>query len=373
MNFLTIGCLLLGFLLGEMGLGLFNAYTIGQLKPFIALALGWVGFIIGENLELATLRRMSPSLVILSLGQLAGTLVLTSWALYIYMAGNLGSGASYALLFALLAGVMATATDPITALARLGKKKLAAGPSHLLAQLTTIADVFTVMVFWGVISWSVTRMTLVTATGGITWHIILHPAIGLLLGMVLSFLITAKWEEREITLLFIAAVFLAAGAAVTLEVSPLIICAFASAFVMSVERSKKLIREAVHNLEKPVYVTFLVLCGALFSPAHLPAMAVPILIYVVARVVGKVAGTFIAARVAALGKGYDRLGLGLLSQAGLTVVLAVNIYLEVDRDLGLDLVALAVAGILINQVLGVFGMQLLESSLEVDGEEEEST
>ena len=34
MNRLVIGCLVLGFLLGENGLGLINYYTIEQLKPF---------------------------------------------------------------------------------------------------------------------------------------------------------------------------------------------------------------------------------------------------------------------------------------------------------------------------------------------------
>jgi len=158
MNFLTIGCLVLGYLLGESGLGLFNVYTLGHLKPFIAFALGWVGFIIGENLEISTLRRMSAKLLFLSFGQLAATFVLVAAALTWFLSGPGGWSMEAALVFALLAACTATATDPITASGAMEQDRRSAGLPHLLMQLATLADVLTALLFWIVLSYSVNHI-----------------------------------------------------------------------------------------------------------------------------------------------------------------------------------------------------------------------
>jgi hypothetical protein len=365
MNFLTIGCLALGYLLGESGLGLFNVYTLGHLKPFIALALGWVGFIIGENLEISTLKRMSARLLFLSFGQLTAAFVLTATALLWFLSGPANWPAETAMVFALLAACTATATDPITASTLLDRDRMAAGPSHLFMQLATISDVLTSLLFWIVLSYSVNHIGSGVPGGlGFMAELILHPALGLGLGLALSILITPERDQREVTVLFTAALFIAVGAGMALKVSPLIICMFASAFVMSVEKSKNVIREAVHQLELPVYVTFLILCGALFKPVLLGGLIWPLVIYVFVRAGGKAGGVFVAAKAMNLEPGTERLGLGLMSQAGLAVVLAVNIYFEVDVTIGLKLVALTTAGVLINQLTGIEGMRLLKPSLE---------
>ncbi len=371
MNFLTIGCLVLGYLLGESGLGLFNVYTLGHLKPFIAFALGWVGFIIGENLEIGTLRRMSAKLLFLSFGQLTAAFVLTATVLWWFLSGPGSWPVEAALVFSLLAACTATATDPITASAFLEKDRMAAGPSHLLMQLTTIADVLTSLLFWIVLSYSVNHIGSGVPGGfGFMFEVFLHPALGLGLGLALSILITPERDQKEVTVLLTAALFIAVGAGMALKISPLIVCMFASAFIMSVEKGKNVIREAVHQLEIPVYVTFLILCGALFKPALLGGLIWPLLIYVLARAAGKAGGIFVAAKAMDLEPGTEKLGLGLMSQAGLAVVLAVNIYFAVDVQLGLKLVALTTAGVLINQLTGIEGMKLLRPVLELEEEEE---
>jgi hypothetical protein len=369
MNFLTIGCLVLGYLLGESGLGLFNVYTLGHLKPFIAFALGWVGFIIGENLEISTIRRMSARLLFLSFGQLTATFVLTATALLWFLSGPESWPAETALVFSLLAACTATATDPITASALLDKERMAAGPSHLLMQLTTIADVLTSLLFWIVLSYSVNHIGSGVPGGyGFLVETLLHLALGLGLGLALSILITPERDQKEVTVLLSAAIFITVGIGMALKISPLIVCMFASAFIMSVEKGKHIIREAVHQLEMPIYVTFLVLCGALFKPLLLGELILPLIIYVLVRAVGKAGGIFVTAKAMNLEPGTEKLGLGLMSQAGLAVVLAVNIYFEVDVTLGLKLVALTTAGIIINQLTGIEGMKLLKPSLEKEDE-----
>ena len=371
MNFLTIGCLVLGYLLGESGLGLFNVYTLGHLKPFIAFALGWVGFIIGENLEVTTLRRMTTKLLFLSFGQLAATFVLVASALAWFLSGPAGWTTETALVFALLAACTATATDPITAAGAMDQDRKGVGLSHLLMQLATLADVLTALLFWVILSYSVNHIGSGVPGGyGFAVEALLHPMLGLGLGLALSLLITPERDQREVTVLFMAALFLAVGAGMALKISPLIVCMFASAFVMSVERGKTVIREVVHQLEMPIYVTFLIFCGALFKPVLLGDLVWPLIIYVAIRIVGKAGGIFVAAKAMDLEPGAERLGLGLMSQAGLAVVLAVNIHFAVDAQLGLKLVALTTAGVLINQLTGIEGMKLLKPMLEREDDSE---
>lgn len=366
MNFLTIGCLLLGFILGESGLGLIDRYTIGQLKPFIALALGWVGFILGENLEIGLLRKISPRLLSLTLGQLLTSFLFTSGGMWFFLTAAAGWESGPAVTFSILAGTMATATDPITTMAFLNRIGPEVKRKTILAQTATIADVFTAVLFWGVFSFSVARLGPGSGEhGSFLLTLLLNIGLGLILGIALSVIIHPDRDRREVSVILLGAVTLAGGAAFVVDVSPLIICLFAGAFVMTVSPVKSLINEQFHQLEKPIYAAFLILCGALFQPALLLVpMALPALfIYVTARAAGKIAGVSAVAYAQKMEKGTGILGLGLLSQAGLAVVLAVNIYLEIDVKTGLSLVALTTAGIIINQVLGWAGMKMLGKNL----------
>ena len=143
MNRLVIGCLVLGFLLGENGLGLINYYTIEQLKPFIALALGWVGFILGENLEIGLLRKISPRFFSLTLGQFLATFLITSGGMWLYLTAGSGWEGRAVAAFSILAGTLATETDPTATMASLRQIRPEAKHRTVLDQIATMADVFT--------------------------------------------------------------------------------------------------------------------------------------------------------------------------------------------------------------------------------------
>ncbi|MEE8590645.1 MAG: hypothetical protein V3T35_04895 [Spirochaetia bacterium] len=365
MNLLIIVCLLVGFLLGENVLGLVDAYTIEHLRPFIVLALGWMGFILGENLELNKIIRIPPVLFALTMGQLLGTFLLTSFAIGFYLAHIAGWDMASVTVFSLLAGCMATTTDPITTLGFLHRTRVGGHRSHLLVQMVIIGDVFTVLLFLGVLSYSITHLAAgAEGQGNLLINAVLHLGFGLILGLILSTIIKIDHDQREVTLMLIAAVTLAGGAEMAMGVSPLISCLFAGAFVMSASRAKQAISDIFHQLEKPIYVGFLILCGALFQPQRMGVLFLPLVIYVIVRAVGKLSGGFAISVSQGMENGTRMLGLGLLGQAGLAVVLAVNIYLEMDVEMGLSLVALTTAGILINQVLGLLGMRVFSQHLD---------
>ena len=73
--------LIVGFLIGPAGLGVVTEQATGQLLPFLALGLGWVGFQFGLQLDRENLRLFAASYHALAIGQAAITFALFfGWA-----------------------------------------------------------------------------------------------------------------------------------------------------------------------------------------------------------------------------------------------------------------------------------------------------
>lgn len=96
----------------------------------------------------------------------------------------------------------------------------------------------------------------------------------------------------EITLLMLGSICLASGMASFLKLSPIVVCFISGALIFNLPgRWKEQVRLALIRLERPVYLVFLVVAGALWSPGAWQGWVLLVL-FVVARLLGKVLGLF---------------------------------------------------------------------------------
>jgi multidrug transporter EmrE-like cation transporter len=152
----------------------------------------------------------------------------------------------------------------------------------------------------------------------------------------------------------------ASGAALQLQVSPLFVSVVMGAVVANFSADPQRVFKVLQNWEKPIYVVFLMLAGAIldFSTLWIAVLAVA---YALVRGGGKVLGNVAMVRVIPLDFSPPRrLGLGLIPQGGISLAMAISFVLTYGTlELGVRsaadlLFAVVVLGVILSELTGPF-------------------
>jgi Kef-type K+ transport system membrane component KefB len=129
--------------------------------------------------------------------------------------------------------------------------------------------------------------------------------------------------------------------------------------------SKDRIFNLLARLERPFYIVFLILAGAIWRPGSPWALPLAAL-YVCLRLVGKLGGGYLAARAATDGSRPPlSLGLGLISQGGMAVAMVMNYYQLSSTDLTSAVVTTVLLAVILNELISP---SLAKSVLRTAGE-----
>ncbi len=145
-----------------------------------------------------------------------------------------------------------------------------------------------------------------------------------------------------------------------MQLSPLFVAVVMGVVVANFSRDPQRAFQVLQRWEKPVYVVFLMLAGALltFSTVWVALLAVG---YALVRGVGKVLANLVMVRIIPLGFSPPRrFGLGLIPQGGISLAMAISGVLAYGglmvngRDAGDLLFAVVVIGVVISELIGPF-------------------
>jgi hypothetical protein len=165
-------------------------------------------------------------------------------------------------------------------------------------------------------------------------------------------------EELALFLLGIAA--FASGAALQLQLSPLFVSVTMGAVVANLSPDPQRVFRVLHEWEKPIYVVFLILAGALlsFSTIWILPLAGA---YALVRAGGKVLGNMAMVRLIPLPmETPKRFGLGLLPQGGISLAMAISGVLTYagvrlgELDAVGILFSVVVLGVILSELTGPF-------------------
>jgi hypothetical protein len=288
--------LLLGVVFRDPRVDVLDASVLHELEPFVEFGLGWVGFVVGLELDVRKLEHLPErtSTAVVLEGLLPFTLVgagalFATWAL-----GRSPLDATHA-RDALVLGACAAlsaATAPL-ALARGAGRKVA----HILDRIAQLDDVLALIVLlvlgaflrpvaaqgWTLpaTAWAFLTLGLGGVLGGLSWA-----------------LIRGARTEREELALTLGAVAFSAGVAGRLAMAPLVVCAIAGALLANLPRRRGAAasgHETLRIVERPVVLLLLVITGATapFESGRLWVLAGA---YLALRAVGKVLGVALARR-----------------------------------------------------------------------------
>jgi len=351
------GYIITGLFLGPSLLGLVTDPVLDDITPITDFALGLIGFSLGSELKWRFFRENWENFSLLFLGESLLTFLLVFLPTLLF---------SRNLALAIMLGILATASAPASVLSTLGEKNARGTFPRILTSMVALDSLFCIIIF------SVMTILLKVYYFGVGQNPVIWQYLGYELGLALlvGFLMgsTSIWilnnvdQERRRQVLLVAIILIAVGIPRQLNISYLLVTLIAGIMIVNLTPHYRKFFHSLHSIDTPVLVLFLTLAGARLELAALPQVGLLGLIYIAARMLGKILGSQLGAsacrylpgscaRIDPATRRY--LGLALTPQAGVAVGLA----LLAEQELPLPddvLVTVILGAIIFFQIIGPF-------------------
>jgi Kef-type K+ transport system membrane component KefB len=348
------GYLIIGLIAGPYCLKLLSLEVIEQFSIIPEIALGFIAFSIGAEFKLSYLKRVGKSPVIIAFAEAFGAVLVVDFVLIV--TGN-------DVAFSLVLGAIAAATAPAATLMVVRQYKAKGPVTNTLLPVVAIDDAVALMAF-GI---SVAIAKAINSHGTVPLAASLLDPIkeifgalifGAILGVILKFLV--KWYTGRGNRLSVsvAMVLFCIGISNILGVSPLLSCMAMSAVFVNISINSNIIFEQVDRMTPPIFILFFFISGAELDMSILPSVGVIGALYVVFRVVGKVGGAALGAKIShAKPEVKKYLGFTLIPQAGVAIGLA-SIAMTIVPDYGDKIRTIILCGTVIYELVGPVAAKL---------------
>jgi len=317
----------LGMLIGPIGFNLLRATILNSLQPIIVLELGWIGIIYGLQFQREILSKTPLGHVLVMLIVSVVTFGIVAGGTFLFLQWLFPQTFQADLTAALMLGSVAVVSSPssLAILSQFKSIKRTGVTTSLYQRMSSLDGLFGIIPFGFIFA---------------AFHVygsgesqILNPwewgLLSILLGVIMGFLLylfIRKTRHREdMVVLLLGFIIFSSGLAAFLHLSPLVIN-FVSGIILTNRRlpTRKILFDMFLNAEKVLYVILLIVAGAMcqfhfgFWIGALTAM------FVLTRIIGKFWGFALARHALNLKVLRPTAGLGLLTQGGLSIAMAVS-------------------------------------------------
>jgi len=329
-----IGFMVLGVVLGPSVLGCFHHENLEALEFITNIALGFVAFSIGSELNLRSLKHLGKGIATVILAEsfvaflfvtLIVFLITRSWPV------------------SLLFGALAPASAPAGTVAVIQEYKAKGSLTTALYAVVGFDDGLAILIFG--FAAALARKMLVGGTLGIgggggsligamkapSLEILGSLAVGAALGFVFCLLVRKLHSGRDTLVMTFGTVLVATGLSLHFGLS-LILTSMAAGFVLSNTRRESFVRrvtDPLRDIMPLLFIMFFCLAGAHLRLSDLPKLGAIGIAYILARSAGKIVGAGLGGVMGRIEKKMKKwLGLGILSQAGVAIGLSLIISTE---------------------------------------------
>ncbi len=331
-----IGYMLVGALFGpsfkHLGLELFTEPVLHSLSFITQVALGFVAFSIGSELSMKTLKRLGSGIVWIIFSESFTAFFVVTGLIY---------AVTKDLPMALIFGSMAPASAPAGTVAIIQEYKASGSLTQALYAVVGFDDGLAIIIFG--FAAAVSKSLLLAETPGHvsegffqmlkapTIEILLSIVVGVVLGFLLSQLVRFIKNSRDMLIVVFGIVTLGTGLSMMWHLSLILTNMVIGFFLVNTRREALVHKVAAPLLEiMPLtFVLFFCMAGAHLQLAALPSLGIIGIVYILGRSGGLIGG----ARIGAFfGHVEDKIkkyvGLGILSQAGVAIGLALIVSAE---------------------------------------------
>ena len=358
----------LGLSLGPRGLDVLGPSVLTGLTPLISLGLGWVGFIFGFQLEKKYLKRFPRKYIGLSFFQflcvfLLSTMVFSQILRLIYPAEL--PPLLYGMAAAL--GLLVSLNSP-TLLNMASKKIPARGSYHYLARFLV-----SVSGFWGIVGLALLASfwhypffisKALIKGGGFLLTATLFP---ILIGHLFHYLTKKRASQEQLLVYLLGTVFFVSGAAFYYNLPALYVCMVMGITYSNLTKIHEKLYPLLLSTEKPLYIIFLILIGALWDVNLDYKVAILVLSMIVLRlVVYALPMPFLEGVLRFPASLPLRFGFCFLSTGGVGVAFAFSLKLAYPLPLTDVFLSVALLGVLLTEFISPWGLRF--SIFRLDGE-----
>jgi len=333
----------LGMIASLSPIGILTGDVLSKMEPILHFGLGWLGFLIGAQLDIRVLDRVPKGTAYLIVVEALGPFGITAAGCGMLMM-TFGQSFDDPALWRdmILLGTAAAMTAP-------RKFRGFAHPTWhegrgadvLLSQLDELVGII--------------GLLFITAyfrqPSSATWQlpdtawIFVSLGLGVAAGALIFAMIRVPSNDAEFLALVLGGVAFASGLAGYLQLSPIVICCVAGVLVTNFpnDRRKDVFR-ILHHLERPVHLMFLLVVGAVWAVGDWRGwLLVPL--FIAGRAIGKWVGIFAShtAVGALLPSGFAEDRKLITPMSGLSIALVISIP-RLEADKGLPWVLTAVIG-----------------------------
>jgi Kef-type K+ transport system membrane component KefB len=353
----VVGYIVMGVLLGASFLDVVPLELAEELTFISTVALGLIGFDMGSHLLFSELRHLGRSILFILLFEALGTFVLVTAGIY---------AITQSIHTSLIFGALASATAPAATVDVLAEYEAKGPLTTSLLAVVGMDDAVALLLF-SIIA-AITE-TMLADSGGPSLVVMLElPLIeiggailsGAVLGWILSYLMSHMRRHHDAMALCIGFVFVAVGIAQTLGFSLILTTMVMGIVIVNLrDDCSGYIRHTIEQAGPVIYVLFFALVGSRLQIGLLPSMGLIGIVYVLLRSFGKITGAWLGGTVGGAAPTVrNNLGLGLLSQAGVAIGLAIasanrfEPYGQEGQQLGALIISVITATTFVVQIIG---------------------
>jgi Kef-type K+ transport system membrane component KefB len=356
----VVGYLAVGVIVGPSVMGWVSQENLTTLSVFSQVALGLILFSVGSIFDFQRVQAVGLSVLRVTLAESLLAALLVSTAM-------LALGQSWQA--SLLLGAIAMATAPASTLMVI-RECNASGPlTETVLGVIGVNNILCLTAFAtvaGVIDLSSNLgsnreffYALYRSIYPLVWQLVGSAALGFLVGLLLASWATRVDEHGELLILLTGCVLLCVGVALMLELSTLMASLAVGATMANLSADSRRLFQALALGDPPFYAIFFVIAGADLNLALLKTIGALGVVYVLARITGKVIGARLGARREGLADVVQRLlGFGLIAQAGLALGLVVTINRRYPA-LAPGVATVVLAAVAISELVGPIAIRLV--------------
>lgn len=341
------GYLLAGLLFGPHVLGIVPIDLVDDLSIISDIALAFIAFTIGCEFQISYFKRVGATPVVIAIFE-------SLMAVFVVQGVLIALG--YDPAFAVLLGAIAAATAPAATVMVIKQYKAQGPVTETLLSVVALDDAVALIAF----GFAVTLAGLINGGGGSfivsltspLWEVLLSFIIGGTLGFL--FKVPLKFFKKSGNRLIIMTgmVFASSGIASWLGASQLLACMATGAVLYNITEEGEDIAKLSDFVTPPIFLLFFVVSGAQLDISIIPSIGVVGILYVVFRVVGKLLGAYLGAKIMKAPKEIRRyLGPALIPQAGVAIGL-VSVAQMVVPEYAPQIRAVILCGTIIYEVIG---------------------
>jgi Kef-type K+ transport system membrane component KefB len=310
--------LLVGILIGPHVLDFVTEGIFAASDFFSNLVLGVIAFSLGENFRLEEIKKGMKQVMWISLAAALATWLLVSGAIisYLIIVGQ-------PMYPAIVLGAAASATAPAATVLVIREYRASGFFTEMLLKVVAIDDAWCLMLaalaiaFANAMRADVFQISIVFAGVGEIFGALI---IGASFGYLFSFLRRFVKTSEEFLVYIFGLILLNVGFSIAIHVSILLSSMMMGIVVINLARENYKFFEVIRTVDAPLYLIFFILAGAHLDFTILHKMGIVGVLYIIFRVIGKVYGAKLGARISKAPKPIENwIGLSLTPQAGVAL------------------------------------------------------